>query len=181
VSFSPDGNSIYFIKDETGEKDVTSLYRAPVLGGSPERIIHDIYIYSNISFSPDRARIVFIRQKPNEGEGDLIIANADGSNEKLLSKQNTRLHSPSWSPDGKLIVATELLANQAALSALDMFDSSTGEKQVFKQTDMLLGYRPMAAGPKRYPGGGQRTRIEFQSHPDRNRLLPARRLPAGHQ
>jgi serine/threonine protein kinase len=136
VSFSPDGNSIYFIRDEPAEKDVSSLYRAPVLGGSPERIIHDIY--SNISFSPDRARIVFIRQKPNEGEGDLMIANADGSNEKLLSKQNTRLHSPSWSPDGKWIVTSELLANQAALSALDMFDASTGEKQTFKQSDMFL-------------------------------------------
>jgi serine/threonine protein kinase len=139
VSFSPDGNSIYFIKDETGEKDVTSLYRAPVLGGSPERIVHDINIYSNVSFSPDRARIVFIRQKPNEGEGDLIIANADGSNEKLLSKQNTRLHSPSWSPDGKLIVAAEFVLDQSGTSALDLFDSSTGEKTTFKKSDMVLG------------------------------------------
>jgi serine/threonine protein kinase len=137
LSFSPDGNSIYFIKDEQSEKDVSSLYRAPVLGGSPERIVHDIY--GNISFSPDRARIVFIRQKPNEGEGDLMIANADGSNEKLLSKQNTRLRSPSWSPDGKWIVAAELLANQAALSALDIFDASTGEKQTFKQSEMFWG------------------------------------------
>jgi eukaryotic-like serine/threonine-protein kinase len=32
VNFSPDGNSIYFIKDEKAEKDVYSLYRAPVLG-----------------------------------------------------------------------------------------------------------------------------------------------------
>ena len=61
VNFSPDGNSIYFTKDEKAEKNVFSLYRAPVLGGSPERIIHDIA--SAISFSPDRARIVFIRKK----------------------------------------------------------------------------------------------------------------------
>ncbi|HXN25674.1 MAG TPA: protein kinase [Candidatus Acidoferrales bacterium] len=84
LSFSPDGNSIYFTKDEKAEKNVYSLYRAPVLGGNPERIVHDIG--SGVSFSPDRSRIVFIRFKRNAGEGDLIVANADGSGEKLLSK-----------------------------------------------------------------------------------------------
>src|SRR5271168_571164 len=53
VNFSPDGNSIYFIKDEKSEKNVGSLYRAPVLGGSLERVVHDIG--GGISFSPDRA------------------------------------------------------------------------------------------------------------------------------
>ncbi len=136
VDFSPDGNSIYFIKDERSEKNVFSLYRAPVLGGNPERVIHDIY--SDISFSPDRAHIVFIRQKRNEGEGDLIIANADGSGEKLLSKQTTRLRTPAWSPDGKWIVAPEYIADQTGLSQLDLFDPTTGEKKIFKKYDLDL-------------------------------------------
>jgi len=136
VSFSPDGNSIYFIKDEKTEKDVYSLYRAPVLGGNPERIIHDIS--SDISFSPDRTHIVFIRKKRNEGEGDLIIANADGSGEKLLSKQTTRLYDPAWSPDGKTIVAAEFIADQSALSVLDLFDPVTGAKTIFKKSDLRL-------------------------------------------
>jgi serine/threonine protein kinase len=133
VNFSPDGNSIYFTKDEKTEKNVFSLYRAPVLGGSLERIVHDIA--SGVSFSPDRTRIVFIRKNRNQGEGDLIIANADGSAEKIISKQSTRLNSPAWSPDGKWIAATEFLADQSGLSALNLFDASTGQKQVFKKSD----------------------------------------------
>ena len=136
VKFSPDGNSIYFTKDEKTEKAVYSLYRAPVPGGNPERIVHDIA--SDFSFSPDRTRIVFIRTKRNEGEGDLIVANADGSGEKLLSKQTTRLYDPAWSPDGKTIVAAEFMADASALSALDLFDPVTGAKTIFKNSDLRL-------------------------------------------
>lgn len=157
VNFSPDGNSIYFFKDEKAEKNVYSLYRAPVLGGSLERIVHDIG--SNISFSPDRTHMVFIRYKRNEGEGDLVTANADGSGEKLLSKETTRLYSPAWSPDGKTIVAVEFLADQSALSALDFFDLSTGEKKTFKRSEMALTSPLWLPDQGGIFGGGQRARF----------------------
>jgi serine/threonine protein kinase len=136
VAFSPDGNSIYFIKNEKAEKDVYSLYRAPVLGGNPERVVHNIS--SDISFSPDRTHFVFMRTNRNAGESDLIIAAADGSGEKLLSKQTPRVSQPAWSPDGKSILATELTLDKSGLSELVLFDPATGQKQTFKKSDSMF-------------------------------------------
>ena len=111
VSFSRDGNSIFFIKDEKTEKGVYSLYRAPVLGGNPERIVHDIGSAS--SFSPDRARFVFMRYKRNEGEGDLMIANADGSGRKILVQAKYPRVSTGLVSGGKMIVAAEFIAERS--------------------------------------------------------------------
>ncbi len=136
LQFSPDGNFIYFVRSEPKEKNVSSLYRAPVLGGTPERVVHDLR--SNISFSPDHSRIAFIRAKLNEGKFDLMIANADGSNEKLLAEEGARLSSPAWSPDGKMIADTEWFAGDSAVATLNLFDTATGKKQVLLKSDSLL-------------------------------------------
>ncbi len=136
VKFSPDGNSIYFVRLERDEPGVSSLYRLPVLGGTPERVIHEVD--SNISFSPDGSRFTYIRYKPNEGEGDLMVANVDGSGEKLVSKQTTSINSPSWSPDGKTIATAEVITEQSSASAIDLFNVATGEKSFLMKSEMIL-------------------------------------------
>ncbi|MFZ0619495.1 MAG: protein kinase, partial [Candidatus Acidiferrales bacterium] len=59
LAFSPDGNYIYF--REAADKTGTSfnLYRATVLGGTPQEIVRDID--SDITFSPGGKRIAFFR------------------------------------------------------------------------------------------------------------------------
>jgi eukaryotic-like serine/threonine-protein kinase len=136
VTFSPDGNSIYFTRLERGEINVASLYRLPVLGGNPERVIHNVG--SNISFSPDGAHLTFVRYKFNEGKGDLMISNVDGSNEKLLTEQSASLSSPQWSPDGKTIAAINVLSADSTTGSIDLFDSTTGQKSEFMKSDALL-------------------------------------------
>ena len=114
-------------EDQQGEKNVSSLYRAPVLGGNPERMIHDIG--SDISFSPDRARVVFIRYKHNEGEGRPDHRQRQMAPTKNFSPSNppvcARLHGP---PTANPSWHSEYFASDAALTALDIFDAATGEK-----------------------------------------------------
>jgi Tol biopolymer transport system component len=102
LAFSPDGNYIYYLRTEkTGI--VSVLHRVPALGGTARKLIEDVD--SPITFSPDGARIAFVRGYPEPGESALVVANTDGTNERRLAvrKAPDFFHSPAWSPDGRVI------------------------------------------------------------------------------
>ena len=111
VSFSPDGNFVYYLTYELAG-GVGTLYKVPVLGGTPQRILEDVD--SRISFSPDRQHFAFMRGKPGEGRNFLMIANADGTGARDVASTSLPdqflLNTTSWSPDGKtvLVVAQSL-------------------------------------------------------------------------
>ena len=104
LAFSPNGDYIYFLRqiDKVGEE--FDLLRAPVLGGAPQMIVHDVDI--RISFSPDGQRFAFVRgMDPDVAKFQVLTANADGTNESTFaSGPVTALPSGvAWSPDGKQI------------------------------------------------------------------------------
>jgi Tol biopolymer transport system component len=55
-------------------------------------------------WSPDGARIAFVRTGGEFGPDDIYVVNADGSGLRLLSHSDQHQNGPSWSPDGKRIV-----------------------------------------------------------------------------
>jgi Tol biopolymer transport system component len=106
VSFSPDANYLYYASYEA-EGAVATLYKIPVLGGTPQRVLEDVD--SPVSFSPDGQRMAFMRGMPAEGRVYLMLANADGTNVTQLATANppesmTRT-TAVWSPDGRTILA----------------------------------------------------------------------------
>jgi len=106
TTFSPDGDYVYFpIIDKTNSDG--ALFRVPVFGGSPQKILEGIW--SSISFSPDGKQITYVRLFPSTGESWLVIANADGSGTpQTIAKRKLPDYfskdGPSWSPDGQKIV-----------------------------------------------------------------------------
>ncbi|HEX8765877.1 MAG TPA: protein kinase, partial [Candidatus Acidoferrum sp.] len=104
VTFTPDGNYLMFIRSDKSTLNYRYLYQMPVLGGTPKQLVRDVD--SAPAFSPDGQRIAYVRGILNPPANDILIANADGSNERLLAHR--KCFGPgtvniTWSADGSLL------------------------------------------------------------------------------
>src|SRR5262249_43229362 len=104
TSFSADSEFVYYSLFDQGHPKGT-LLQIPILGGTPRRILDDID--SAAVFSRDGKRLAFVRLDKATGKSTLMVANADGSDQKeVASRQRPESfpsEGPSWSPDGKRI------------------------------------------------------------------------------
>jgi len=103
LAFSPDSNYLYYVEKKN---DVGTLFKMPVLGGNGQKVIANID--SHPSVSPDGQHIAFVRLQKTDGEYDLIVAKADGSEERQLAKRDkgdffSLYGATAWSPGGKTI------------------------------------------------------------------------------
>ena len=98
LAFSPDASYLDFRRPAGTLEDVHDFYRAPVLGGTPKVIAHDVD--TNITFSPDGKRIAYARANdPEVGKFQLLTANPDGSDEKMIAGGTARGIPPIHSLD----------------------------------------------------------------------------------
>jgi len=126
--FSPDGNFIYFRKATDATRTSYNLYRAPVLGGTPQVIVRDVDF--GITFSPEGKSFAFVRRNsPEVGKYQLLMANADGTNQKMIASgpASEVPFSPSWSPNGKQI-ATAMWVGTREAAGVHIFDIASGKK-----------------------------------------------------
>src|SRR5437867_537115 len=139
LTFSPDGNYIYFVRREDPEQAIASLYDAPMLGGTPRLLIKDVD--SPIAFSPDGQRFAYLRQHGDSAVIDLKIARRDGTLERDLF-HHKELHvdnlTLAWSPDGKTIVIPIVQPTPQDIGGFLAVDVASGSmKQVAIAKDRL--------------------------------------------
>jgi len=111
------------------------LYRAPLLGGTPQKLVGDVD--SNVTFSPDGSQFAFMRDdNPVEGQYQLIIRSLDSGQERVLigGSNNQQIFAPVWSPDGKTIVCSAIHMGKSLQSVIEVDVASGKSKLIYDDT-----------------------------------------------
>ncbi|HZC23560.1 MAG TPA: protein kinase, partial [Candidatus Binatia bacterium] len=136
LRFSPDGNYFYFVRSDPGNAELEFLYRAPLLGGVPEKLAEDVD--SNVTLSPDGRMAAFMRNdNPKPGEYQLIVKDLQSGSEKPLVSGPERLLYPAWSPDGKVIVCF-VAQPKGAMTGLDAINAQSGLRSPLLRSDSVV-------------------------------------------
>jgi Tol biopolymer transport system component len=122
LTFSPDGNHLYFTRVSTESDAANDLYVMTVFGGTPRQLIFNVD--SPVSFDPNGNRVTYLRWLPEEKNdfSEIHIADKDGGNDQVLYSTVEKALAPVWSPDGKRIawLQTEAGTTRMALKVIEI-------------------------------------------------------------
>jgi TolB protein len=110
--FSPDGQYVLFTSDRGGSPQI---YRVPTTGGTPERLTFDGSYNVSPRYSPDGKSFTFIQRNG----GQFNVAVQDGASRQATVLTDTGLdESPSFAPNGKLILYATEIKGRGVLAAV---------------------------------------------------------------
>ena len=117
-------------------KQLYFLFRAPVLGGTPQKLITITDVDTNITFSPDGRSLAYVvLNNPEAGKFSLVVHSLETGEGKTLviGTMSQQLLDPAWSPDGKTIVCV-IRRPGDALSGLVAINPLTGRQNLFSES-----------------------------------------------
>ena len=140
LTFSPDANYIDFVRSEKPNFTDTHLYRMPVLGGTPHLAMQGGIDFGS-SYSPDGRQFAFLRVNSGSEKVDVLIAKADGSDQRVLASRPYRdeFIGLAWSPDGKTVAFTTSEATKRLRSVLWAISVADGSVREIYSTPDTIG------------------------------------------
>jgi serine/threonine protein kinase/Tol biopolymer transport system component len=130
LTFTPDGNFLYFTSG--GNAFGGNAFRMPSLGGHPNEIADKVA--GRITVSPNGKQIAFVRGFAYAGETRLMVANADGSEQRAIASGNAPKNgfqsNPAWSPDGTVIAVGALTVGDHPSSSIIAVDVKGGGERI---------------------------------------------------
>jgi serine/threonine protein kinase len=175
LTFSPDGNYIYFVRRDEGNEEEETLYSSPVLGGTPRQVLEDID--SPVAFSPDGQKFAYLHQHGSTLGTDLFVAKSDGTRDHAIFEHRqirTDSLTLAWSPDGKTIVIPVVQPTDKDLSGYLTVDTASGKTGLVGATTDKLFFEPswfpdgkaLLTSAASGDVGFQRRQIGMISYPD---------------
>ena len=123
--WSPDGKWIYFSSDRGGSPQI---YRMSPQGGEPQRVTFEGAYNVSPRLSPDGKQLAFIRR--DGGKFQVAVQELSSGQVQVLS-DSVQDESPSFAPNGRLIIYATNVNNKGVLSVV----SSDGKvKQRLSET-----------------------------------------------
>jgi len=140
--YSPDDQQIAFNSDRSGR---TQIYIMPAKGGEAKRITFGQGSYRTPVWSPRGDYIAFT--KMFQGRFYIGVIRPDGTGERLLT-QGYMIESPSWSPNGRVILYTrEDRGHHAQLWSIDL--TGINDRHIPTETGAMHGcWSPFMPQPK---------------------------------
>jgi len=138
LTFSPDGNYLYFARARGNQPDHYDLYVVPSLGGVERRVLLDVE--SPLGFSPDNKQLAFLRRTTDRHRLQIVVADRSDFSERVLTTFDPGEAfegTPAWSPDGKLIAVAARSNDSGRLGAIDFF-TPDGQKTKTLLSDRIV-------------------------------------------
>ncbi|MBI3371633.1 MAG: Tol-Pal system protein TolB [Betaproteobacteria bacterium] len=110
--FSPDGQWIYFTSDRGGSPQI---YRIPAGGGDTQRVTFEGNYNVSPRVSPDGKSLAYIAR--NGGKFQVALLDLSSRQTQLLTDSD-RDESPSFSPNGRMILLATVIGGRGVLSAV---------------------------------------------------------------
>src|SRR5262245_40863573 len=130
LTFSPDGNYLYYLQLDPEHPGYRALFQIPALGGSPVKKVYDID--SPISFAPDGKRACFRRGVPTSHEEHLVAFDLEGCTERVVARIPVPVavgSAPVWSPRGDRIAIAEVDPRRSSRSEIALYRVSDGKRE----------------------------------------------------